>query len=158
VLVRIAPGVGGDGVLLEVRAVPVGDVRVAHEGVQPDRSRRGGPHHEAVLVERGPEQLDLGAGGHRLRLPDPAERPRAEEAGEQPEDDHDDDHLDEGEPAAVPEDLPEQAGAGHRATSVSEKMAMRSATTMNPTMSPMIRMMAGSSKPIRRLTSRRTSN
>src|SRR5215471_8230680 len=158
VLVRVAPGIGRDRVLLEVRTVPVGDVRVPNERVETDRPRRVAPDVQAVLIQSGSEQLDLRAGGHGLRLADAAEEPRADQPGQEAQDDDDDDHLDEGEPAAVSPDSREEAGSGHRATSVREKMAISSATTMKPTMSPMTRMMAGSSKPMRRLTRRRTSD
>src|SRR5262249_24608646 len=85
------------------------------------------------------------------------EEPRGDQAGQEAEDDHDHDHLDQREAPAVTED-PEHAGVHHIDTSVIEKMAMSSATTMKPTTNPMMRMMLGSSKPMRRLTSRRTSD
>src|SRR5262249_26366823 len=102
-------------------------------------------------------QAALRAGGSMLRLGDAAEELGCDEAGQEPEHDHDDDHLDQREPAVVPEG-PRHAGQGHICTSVIEKIAMSSATTMKPTISPMMRMMVGSSIPMRRLTSRRTSD
>ncbi len=71
-----------------------------HERVEADRRGRVGPDVEAVLIEGGAQELDLRTGGHHLGLPDAAEQPRADQSGEQAEDDHDHDHLDEGEAAA----------------------------------------------------------
>src|SRR5262245_22200697 len=155
IVVRVSPRIAGNGVLLQIGPVPV--VAASRVADQPLERSRVGAHVEAVLIEGCAEQLDLRAGGYLLRLADASEELGCDEAGQKTEDDHDDDHLDQREPAAVPEG-PRHAGQGHICTSVIEKIAMSNATTMKPTIKPMMRMMVGSSIPMRRLTSRRTSD
>src|SRR4029077_21129066 len=121
------------------------------------RRRRVGADVEPVLVERGPEQLDLRPGRGHLALAHAAEEARSDEAGYEPEDDDDHQQLDQGEAALVAEESSYRHGPPHRGRSVTERMAMSMATTMKPTTRPMTRMMQGSARAISRLTSLRVS-
>src|SRR5260370_22733839 len=155
VLVGAARGVGRHRGLLEIRPVPRGHVGVLHQRRQAGRRRRVGADVEPVLVERGHEQLDLRPGCGHLALAHAAEEARADEAGDEPEDDDDHQQLDQGEAALVAEESSDRHGPPHRGRSVTERMAISMATTMKPTTRPMTRMMQGSANAISRLTSLR---
>ena len=91
--------------------------KVADEGAQPDGSGRKGADVQAVLVQRGSEQLDLRFRGRLFRLPDTAEEPGPHQTGDQSQDDDDHQQFDEREAALAADpgrsfaDVP-RAGAG----------------------------------------------
>src|SRR6266540_2599612 len=153
ILIGPSPGIQGNRVLLEVRAVPIGEVRIPDQGFQANGGRRVGTHVQPILVQPCAQQLDLSPGRRLLGLPHAAEEPRTHQPHEQAQDDRDHDHLDEREPAVIVQEAPHP---GHRATSVKEKIAISRATTMNPTSTPTTRMIPGSSSAISRLMRRRT--
>src|SRR5262249_58706885 len=104
--VRIAPGIAGDAVLLEVGAVPVWDVRIRDQGVQTQGRGRVGADVQTVLVQGGAEELDLSPRRGLLGLTHAAEEPRAHQPREQPQHDDHDEQLDEGEAALAPVGAP----------------------------------------------------
>src|SRR5256712_8680878 len=102
VLVLIAPRILGDR-LLEVRAVPVGGVRIPLERVEALARVGVRAAIEPVLVERRTKQLDRRRRRRLLGLAHAAEEARTDESHEQPEHDDDDEQLDQREPALIPE-------------------------------------------------------
>src|SRR6266850_148470 len=147
----MVPGVGGDVLLLEVRPVPVRRAGALHERAEPLRGVRIGADVEPVGVQRAAEDLDLRAGGRLLGLADVPEQPGSDQAHQQAQDDDDDEQLHQGEAGLAAQPPP------HSGISLIEKIASSIATTMNATMTPMLRMMIGSSIPTTRFISVRTS-
>jgi len=95
VLIGLAPGIERHRVLLEIGAAPVGDIRIADEGLEPRRGRRIGADIKPVLVKGRAEELDLRARRRLLSLADAAEEARPHEAGEKAQDDDDHEELDQ---------------------------------------------------------------
>src|SRR5687767_8658065 len=96
VLVCLAPRIARHR-LLQIRAVPVGDVGIPLQRLQSLRGVRIGAHVEPVLIEGGTEELDLGLGRRLLGFGDVLEEPRTDEADQEAEHDDDDEQLDQRE-------------------------------------------------------------
>src|SRR4029453_9349172 len=84
ILVGVAPRIFGNG-LLEVGAVPVGNVRVPLERVDTLARVRVAADIEPVLVECRAKELDLRPRGGLLRLAHAAEEARPDETHQEPE-------------------------------------------------------------------------
>jgi serine/threonine protein phosphatase PrpC len=158
VRIGVAPGIPWN-FLFEVRAVPLVDpLRAGEQSFQALLAGGVTPHIQPIGIQGGFKEGDLALGGFLpgfFLLP---EKPGAHEGRQKSQDDHHDEKLDEGKASA----RCSFTVAGHirllfhKGSSLILKMAVSMEITIKPTTAPMIRIMAGSRRPMSRLIMIRT--
>lgn len=97
VLIRLAPGIRRD-ILPQIRAMPTRLARHGrHQNGQPFLAAGIAADIQAELIQRLGQDVDLRPGRGDFGFADVAEQARADDAGEQADDDQDDEEFEEGE-------------------------------------------------------------